>query len=389
MQPSPYTPGVTALEVPGRGRQLAQIDERLMYMTDVQALVGRIRVDHAARGVGKTSLLREAQRMAEARGALTVWVTAGGEAGLIDSWASEIARRSSDWSKPDRQRLHRLLQSVTVKVAVGVPGVAQVEATRASTPPTPSGTREFEAVIRGTVEVAARHGHRGLVLFIDEIQDADTAGLKVLAHTWQHLQAEGREVPTAVFAAGLADSPEVINKAATFTERFAYRPLELLDADAAAVALVRPAHKLGVSWQPDALERAVQVSQGYPYTLQLLGHATWEAAGRPDPGAVLTASRVGQAEQDIVIDMNAMFRARWEKATPAEHRFVAAMAQLGDGPVERSVLAQALQVTSNSLGPARASLMHKGLIDADSHGKLAFTAPGFAAYIRRVHGSDA
>lgn len=49
MQPSPYTPGEIASEVPGRGKQLAEIDERLMYMTDLQSLVGRIRVDHAAR----------------------------------------------------------------------------------------------------------------------------------------------------------------------------------------------------------------------------------------------------------------------------------------------------------------------------------------------------
>lgn len=388
MQPSPYTPGETASEVPGRGKQLAQIDERLMYMTDLQTLVGRIRVDHAARGVGKTSLLREAQRMAEARGALTVWVTAGGEAGLVDSLAAEIARRTSEWNRTDRQHLRGLLESVTVKVALGVPGVAQVETTRAATQKAPPGTREFESVIRATVDGAARHGRRGLVLFVDEIQDADRAGLKVLAHAWQHLQAEGRDVPAAVFAAGLSDSPEVINRAATFTERFAYRPLDLLPAEAAAVALVRPAQHLGVSWHPDALDQAVRAAQGYPYTLQLLGHAAWEAAGHPDPGVVLTVAHVAQAEQDIVIDMNAMFRARWEKATPSEQRFVSAMAQLGDGPAERSALADAMQVTSSSLGPPRASLMHKGIIDADSHGKLAFTAPGFAAYIRRVHGND-
>jgi len=53
------------------------MDERLSYMIDLRRLVGRIRVDVAARGIGKTSLLREVQRRAEARGALTLWVTAG------------------------------------------------------------------------------------------------------------------------------------------------------------------------------------------------------------------------------------------------------------------------------------------------------------------------
>jgi hypothetical protein len=36
-QPSPYTPGEVAREVPGRGQQLAEIDERLSYMIDLKA----------------------------------------------------------------------------------------------------------------------------------------------------------------------------------------------------------------------------------------------------------------------------------------------------------------------------------------------------------------
>lgn len=83
MQPSPYTPGEVARAVPGRAIQLAQMDERLSYMVDLQRLVGRVRVDVAARGIGKTSLLREVQRRADARGALTVWMTAGEQRGLI------------------------------------------------------------------------------------------------------------------------------------------------------------------------------------------------------------------------------------------------------------------------------------------------------------------
>lgn len=55
VQPSPYTPGEVARDVPGHDQQLAEIGERLSYMTQLQRLVGRIRVDHAPRGVGKTS----------------------------------------------------------------------------------------------------------------------------------------------------------------------------------------------------------------------------------------------------------------------------------------------------------------------------------------------
>ncbi len=81
MQPSPYTPGEVARVVPGRAKQLAEVDERLSTLVDLGRLVSRLRVDHAPRGYGKTSLLREYQRRATARDVLTVWVTAGEEQG--------------------------------------------------------------------------------------------------------------------------------------------------------------------------------------------------------------------------------------------------------------------------------------------------------------------
>lgn len=112
-------------------------------------------------------------------------------------------------------------------VGVGVPGLAQVEATWATDQQLaagPSGVREFEGVIRETVTLARRERHTGLVLLVDEIQAGDAGGLRTLAYAWQHLQAEGNDVPTAVFSAGLPNRPEATGAVVTFSERFAYRP---------------------------------------------------------------------------------------------------------------------------------------------------------------------
>ena len=103
MQPSPYTPGEVARTVPGRFQQLADFDERLSSLVDLRRLVGRIRVDHAPRGFGKTSLLREYQRRAQERGALTVWVTAGESGGLIPQIAAEISRATAGWREEARK----------------------------------------------------------------------------------------------------------------------------------------------------------------------------------------------------------------------------------------------------------------------------------------------
>ena len=58
------------------------------------------------------------------------------------------------------------------------------------------------------------------------------------------------------------------------------------------------------------------------------------------------------------------------------------MASLSDGDVKRKEVAAAMGVPSTAISMARQSLMDKGLIEATSHGRMRFTAPGLAQYIR-------
>lgn len=285
MQPSPYTPGEVAATVPGRAHQIAEFDERLSYLVDLKRFIGRIRVDYAPRGLGKTSLLRQYQTRAKERGVLAVWVTAGEDVGLIAQIASAIHHDTQTWRGETRTQLHKMLEALTV--SVGIPGIAKLDATirRQQLPMAPVGVREFENVIR---TAAGSDENTGLVLLIDEIQAADPAGLRTLAYAWQHLQAEGADVPAAVFAAGLPDAPEKIASVVTFTERIAYRPLQILTPEAEEIAISVPARKIGVTWQPDALHKALKIARGYPYSVQLIADASWSAAGRPDPGALIT-----------------------------------------------------------------------------------------------------
>jgi MoxR-like ATPase len=366
------------------------MDERLSYLLDLQRLVGRIRVDIAARGIGKTSLLRQVQRRADERGALTVWATAGEDEGLIIALADEIDRRTSGSRSEARGHLRELLEQLTV--TAGVPGVAQVQATVRPRRPAGDrvrGAREFEGVVRQTVAAARAEQHGGVVLFIDEIQAADPEGLRTLAYAWQHLQSEGHDLPAAVFAAGLPNSPEVIAAVVTFNERFAYRPLDRLDEEATLVALAGPAAELGVRWDDAALERAVHIAQGYPYSVQLIADATWAAARYPDRGSILSLDHVHGGQATMQADLDALFRARWEKATPVDHDFMAAMASLGDDPVQRADIARVLGVSSDDLSVPRSRLIDKGLVDAAGHGRLQFTIPGFGQYVRsRIDSAD-
>ncbi len=374
MQPSPYTPGEIARAVPGRAHQLAELDERLSVLVDLRRLVGRIRVDHAARGFGKTSLLREYQRRAVLRGANTVWVTAGETPGLIRQIVDELQRNDDTAGTALRDRVD------SVRLSLGVPGIATATGTfRAAAQDDESavtGARAFEDVIR------AATAERPLVILVDEIQSADAAGLRTLVYAWQHLQAEGADVPAAVFAAGLPNAPETIAEVVTFSERLAYRPLGPLHRDAEEIALVGPARLLGVQWSPEAVDRALTIAQGYPYSVQLIADATWTAAGRPDPGTIIDVRSVELGQHSMQADLDALFRARWSACSNSERRMLTAMAELGDGPQSRSSIAAALETGTNQLSTPRARLIDKGLVQPADRGMLEFTIPGFAAFIR-------
>lgn len=385
MQRSPYTPGVVASWLPGREGALARIDARLQINAAAGWQPERPVVEVGPRGLGKTSLLRQAQRHAQDSGQLAVWVSAGSEAGLVADLIAEIQRATASWSGAARRRLGRTIREVTV--TVGVPGAVQI-ATTLSPHQDTVGPAPFGEFLRSTCEQAAKEHHRGVVLFIDEIQDADRAGLRTVALAWQHLQSEppakGAVSPPAMVCAGLPNSAAVLTAAASYTERWEYEQLGPLIPEAAAAALSGPARYLGVDWHPAALDGAVQFSRGLPFIVQLIGHYAWEQAGNPDPGTTITSDDFHAATARVEAELIVFYQGRWERATPKERQFLAAMARFGDGPVSRAGIAEALGVRTQDLGVPRASLISKGIVVADGYGHLSFTVPGFADYVRSV-----
>jgi len=383
MQPSPYTPGEIARAVPGRGELIEEFNERLSLLVDLQRLIGRIHVAFGERGIGKTSLLRAYQRLAEERDVLCIWVTAGEQSGLIAQIIDGIREATSSWPQATAASIRQHLDALTV--TVGVPGIASVSAkTTRHAAPDAVGARALEKLIRATTEDRKRV--KALVLFIDEVQSADAEGIRTLAYAWQHLQAEAPNIPAAVYAAGLPNAPEQIADAVTFSERFAYRPLEMLSVGAQVAALRDPASELDVTWEPDALELAAELAVGYPYAVQLYGDASWVAAGRPDPGGAITPQHVKTARASVDRDLRNLFAARWANTTANQRRFLVAVAwlQANDDAVDRGDLADVLDVSSRSLSSVRARLIAKGLIRSEGHGRVTIPVPGFADYIREL-----
>lgn len=366
------------MEVPGRDPQMAGIRERLDYLDYRRSLVGRVRVFVGPRGVGKTSMLRLAQRDAEARGFTTVWVTTGDEQPLAAALADEFSRLSSTWATSAATALKTALRTLTVSIAGVTMGVGK--AAEADAAPISTG-RALQDVIAAAIDGVCEKTN-GLIVFIDEIQGADDSGLKALGYAWQHLQAHPKGLSAMVLAAGLSHSQDVVANAVSFGERFQYVPITNLDAEAAEHALVAPAREIGVTWEPDALDAVLSVTQGYPYFIQEFGEKMWTTAEYPSTGTVLTLAHYHTALDEFLQSRARMFRSRWVHTTAAEAKMLTAMASLGDYALRRREVAAQMEMTTTAISMARRSLMDKGLIEPDGYGLLRFTTPGFGDFIR-------
>ncbi len=78
------------------------------------------------------------------------------------------------------------------------------------------------------------------------------------------------------------------------------------------------------------------------------------------------------------------FRVRFDRLTPAEKRYLRAMAELGAGPHRSGDIAERLRMTVTSAAPLRNRLIAKGMIYSPAHGDTAFTVPWFDGFMKRI-----
>lgn len=376
-QLSPYTPGEVARTVPGRSSQLKFYERRAQEVCALGRFISRPRVDHAARGVGKTSLLREAQRIFERHGAATLWVTANEDEKLLPVILSGLRMLL-----PTGQRLAEdlvaLVDNATVTLGAGA---AKASVTLKPNPTAIASAGQTFAKLLKSVASALDARAKGVVILIDEVQSADKPSLRALSHGWQELGSDDDAPPAALFFVGLPGSVDHLTSAVTFSERFEFEPLFGIDEAGATEALVAPAQALGVTWSPDAVRAAVNGSEGYPFKVQLMGEASWISAGEPDPGATITEAHVDAAIPIVESKMRVVFASRWRSASTRQRELMVAIAELGGVKVKRDDIVKRLGVATTAISVPRDKLLQKGLIDATGHGLLSFTLPGFKDYV--------
>jgi hypothetical protein len=387
---NPFAPGAGTPPPELAGRDELRETIRVAIARVRRGLPARSMMLVGLRGVGKTVLLDRMRDDAERDGIQTLRMEAPEGRSLPALLAPQLRQallrlsrneRARDLSRRALRALAGFAKSLKVKYAdieVGLdldpePGLAD------------NGDLEhdLQALLEAAGEAAKAAG-TALAIFIDELQYVREEELAALI-TALHRTAQ-RQLPVILIGAGLPQLRGRMGEAKSYAERmFEFPEIGALPREAAKVAITKPLRDQGVDVTPEALDRIVSETHGYPYFVQEWGKHSWEVADNSpiNEADVETASTVAISALD-----ESFFRVRFDRLTPTEKKYLRAMAELGPGPHRSGDIAAELDRVVSSFGPTRSQLIVKGMIWSPNHGDTAFTVPLFDEFMRRIMPGD-
>ena len=379
---------------PGAGSPPPELVGREPVLEQARILLGRIRAGRSEksllltglRGVGKTVLLNEIQRLAVAAGYRTIEVEAHEDKRLGPLLAPNLRRLLYDLDRlaGAGDKVKRGLAVLrgfisAIKVTVGDVDIGlDIEPEKGVAD---SGDLEIDLPnLLVAVAEAAAERNSAVALLIDEVQYFNQKELGALIMAMHRMQQ--RQLPLVLVGAGLPILPGLAGESKSYAERlFNFPPIGALTELDARRALHDPARAAGIEFDTMALAEIFRMTRGYPYFLQEWGYQAWNLA----QSSPISIDVVTGATPSVIrrLDEN-FFRVRFDRLTPSEKRFLRATAEMGPGAHRTGDIAAMLGVQVNSLGPVRAKLIRKGMIYSPAHGEMAFTVPLFDEFMRRA-----
>jgi hypothetical protein len=232
---------------------------------------------------------------------------------------------------------------------------------------------------------AAKEKSCGVIFLFDEIQFLHKRALEALIGAVHRTVQRG--LPVTFAGAGLPQLPGLAGEAKSYAERlFKFPMIGELPAPEARAAVIEPARAEGVEYEPDAVDKIVEYTRGYPYFIQEYGRAAWNLA----EGSSITRADVEAAVDLVEAELDeSFFQARVQRSSREELRYMRAMAHLGSDAHKASDVADVLAKTSEQVAPIRARLISKGLLYTPRHGYAKFTVPQFDRFMLRYMDLDA
>ena len=350
--PNPFKPtaGMNPPELIGRSRIIEDFEDALDNGPGSPDRLMRI---SGARGVGKTVLLNALGDVARRRGFHVVDVASN--TGFCDRILSALTRAGE-------------MRSVTVAPSLFGLSVGSVEVAK-------SPTRLGEAMY-----AAARQG--GLLVTLDEVQDAPIDELRELGNEVQLLIRQGANVafafaglPSAVDSAVSADS-------LTFLQRAKHVELAKLSDFEVGESFEDTVRKAGRRLDSGVTALLTKGSAGYPFMVQLVGYYTWQATSRRDASeiTVADAERGIEAARANFYDMVIVPALR--RLPSRQLEYLVAMARCEGLPASTREISGRMGLTSKDTSSYRKRLIDAAIIDKVGYGTVEFSIPYMREYLR-------
>jgi hypothetical protein len=383
---------------PGAGTPPPELAGRSAVRDAVTLCIERLRRGRTAksvmmvglRGVGKTVLLEQMRKDAEAKFVHTVRIEAPEHRSLPALLAPQLRLGLLRLSKIEAAkdfaiRGLRALAGFASKLKLSYSDIEvgldyEPEAGLAD-------NGELEGDLTALLEqvgIAARAAGTVFVMFIDELQYVEEVQMAALISALHRCAQE--QLPVTVVGAGLPQLRGKMGEAKSYAERlFDFPEIGPLGKTDATAAIVKPAKNEGVDFLDDAVDLILEKTQGYPYFLQEWGKHSWDVAAE----SPIKKQDVATASDQAVATLDeSFFRVRFDRLTPTEKNYMRAMAELGPGPHRSGDIAKQLGRKVQSCGPLRDGLIVKGMIWSPTHGDNAFTVPLFDEFMKRIMPGD-
>ncbi|MDR3088191.1 MAG: AAA family ATPase [Desulfobulbaceae bacterium] len=379
---------------PGAGAPPPELAGRDAILEQAQVLFGRIKARRpeksllmtGLRGVGKTVLLNEMERMATKEGYRTISIEAHENKSLALLLIPQLRRllfeldRTAGVGNKVRRGL-AVLKSFIKGIRISVEGYEIGLDIDPEQGAADSGDLEIDMPnLFLAVAEAADERRTPVAILIDEIQYLRPPELSALIMAMHKMQQQ--QFPLVLVGAGLPILPGLAGESKSYAERlFSFPDIGPLSEAESILAVKEPIESHEEIIEDSALQEIFRLTKGYPYFLQEWGYQAWNQADRSPITAAIVRETTNLVERRL--DEN-FFRVRFNRLTPREKTYLRAMAELGAGPYRTADIADALGVKMNSVGPVRSSLIKKGMIYSPSHGDMAFTVPLFNEFMKRA-----
>lgn len=305
------------------------------------------------RGSGKTVLLTELGNIARNAGWAVVDETA--HAGLVDSLKSAVQNRRST-------------KDISVSASVAL---ADASITLSNDPAQLS----LRSALNTATAKLTKKG-KGLLITLDEAQDASAEDIREIAVAVQHLIREKRNI-AFVFAGVTTGVMSLLDDdGVTFLRRAKAEELAPIPTDEVASALQATIEQGGMTIEPDALEHAASTTEGYAYLIQLVGFNIWRAATRragKTATVTLTDAKTGTDKAIREFESTVLMSAvNGLPKTAMEYLLAMAEDELASSTGE---LATRLGMPANALSGTRQLLISRQVIEPSARGYVMFSIP--------------